>query len=121
MSQSSKIAHFMNGVPELLILRTLAGQEMYGYQLVRAIQSSTGDAVRLSEGCVYPLLHSLQRQGWLSARRTVADGRPRVYYRITPKGAQRLEKMTVQWDGLAGAIRRALGGEGGEHEHPRPA
>jgi PadR family transcriptional regulator, regulatory protein PadR len=117
MAAPANNSHFMNGVPELLILRQLAGQEMYGYQLVRAVQSSTRDTIRLSEGCVYPLLHSLQRKGWLSSRRATADGRPRVYYRLTPKGRQRLEKMAGQWDGLANAIRLALGAT---HEHPKP-
>jgi PadR family transcriptional regulator PadR len=111
MISSSVNSHFMNGVPELLILRHLSNQEMYGYQLVRAIQAGTRDAICLSEGCVYPLLHSMQRKGWLSSRRTVADGRPRVYYRLTPKGRKRLEAMTAKWDGLAGAIRHALGAE----------
>lgn len=38
---------FMSGVPELLILRLLIQQQMYGYELVRAIRSSTGDAMNI--------------------------------------------------------------------------
>jgi DNA-binding PadR family transcriptional regulator len=99
----------MNGVPELLILRQLSEGEMYGYNLVRAIQSRTKSTISLSEGCVYPLLHALERKGWLSSRRATADGRVRVYYRLTAKGRQRLDKMTEQWKGLAAAVHNALG------------
>jgi PadR family transcriptional regulator, regulatory protein PadR len=116
MQSGSKSSPFMNGVPELLILRELARQEMYGYQLVRAIQARTEAIVSLSEGCVYPLVHSLERKGWLASRRTTAAGRVRVYYRLTPRGRGRLQQMTVRWDGLASAIGRALGAE---HEQPR--
>jgi PadR family transcriptional regulator, regulatory protein PadR len=50
---------FMTGVPELLILSLLAERAMYGYELVRAIESVTGQAIQLGEGVVYPVLHAL--------------------------------------------------------------
>ena len=50
---------FMNGVPELLILRLLRNREMYGYEIVQAIREETDDVVALGEGVVYPLLHAL--------------------------------------------------------------
>jgi PadR family transcriptional regulator PadR len=106
----------MNGVPELLILTELANGEMYGYQLVRAIQSKTQDTISLSEGCVYPLVHSLQRKGWLASRRTTSDGRVRVYYRLTQKGGRRLETLTARWSGLTAAISAVLGAK---HERPK--
>jgi len=116
MGMISKSSPFMNGVPELLILSELAHGEMYGYQLVRAIRAKTLEAVSLSEGCVYPLVHSLERKGWLASRRATSDGRVRVYYRLTPKGAKRLKILTTRWDGLTQAIQGALGGR---HERPK--
>jgi PadR family transcriptional regulator, regulatory protein PadR len=109
MGIDSKSSAFMNGVPELLTLTELARGEMYGYQLVRAIQAKTKEAVNLSEGCLYPLVHSLERKGWLASRRVTTDGRVRIYYRLTPKGARRLETLTARWDGLTQAIGAALG------------
>ena len=105
----SKSSPFMNGVPELLILSELSRGEMYGYQLVRAIESKTQDAISLSEGCVYPLIHSLERKGWLTSRRAIFEGRPRVYYRLTPKGTRRLEVLAARWNGLTQAIGSVLG------------
>jgi PadR family transcriptional regulator len=116
MRAVSKSSQFMNGVPELLILSELSRSEMYGYQLVRAIQSRTRAAVSLSEGCVYPLVHSLERKGWLASRRAAAEGRVRVYYRLTGRGRRRLETLSSRWEGLVQTIGGALGGRYGQPE-----
>jgi PadR family transcriptional regulator PadR len=97
--------HFMNGVPELLILRLLDEREMYGYELVRAIRTQTGDAISLGEGVVYPILHALERNRSLSARRKTVNGRTRVYYRATGNGKKRLAGMIGDWNRIAGALR----------------
>ena len=66
---------FMSGVPELLILRLLARNEMYGYELVKAVRLVTGEAIVLGEGVIYPVLHSLERIGALSAKRKAVNGK----------------------------------------------
>jgi len=53
--------NFMNGVPELLILRLLNEKEMYGYELVQAIRERTDAVVAVGEGVVYPVLQDCQR------------------------------------------------------------
>jgi hypothetical protein len=59
----------MNGVPELLILRLLQQDEMYGYEIVQAIRERTGAVIEVGEGVVYPVLHGLEGDGALKARR----------------------------------------------------
>jgi PadR family transcriptional regulator PadR len=110
-------ANFMNGVPELLILRLLQGREMYGYDLVRAIQTETGNAIRLGEGVVYPVLHALEREGALKSRRRIVNGRTRVYYTITARGAKRLSGLVGQWSRIANALRNLAKAP---HRVPRP-
>ena len=104
---------FMSGVPELLLLRLLAQKEMYGYELVQAVRTVTGDAIALGEGVVYPSLHSLERGGSLKAARRSVDGRTRVYYSITRKGLNRLDKLRGEWDRIQGGISAALGAAAG--------
>ena len=82
---SSK-SNFVNGLPEMLMLRLLAREEMYGYQLVAAIRERSGEALTFGEGCVYPILHRLVAQGHLTSRREVVGGRPRHYYKTSAKG-----------------------------------
>src|ERR1700761_2382901 len=81
---------FMNGVPELLILRTLSTGEMYGYELVQAIGARTNQAIKIGEGVVYPALHALEKSGMLKSRRKLVNGRTRVYYALTAKGQKHL-------------------------------
>ena len=105
--------NFMNGVPELLILRLLQAQEMYGYELVQAIKAETGNAITLGEGVVYPVLHALEREGALKSRRKPVNGRTRVYYSVTVKGTKRLSGLVSEWNRIEGALRRFA--QGGRH------
>ena len=100
---------FMNGVPELLVLRLLRGREMYGYEIVQAIREETGDVVSLGEGVVYPVLHGLEKDGALKSRRKTVGGRSRVYYTLTAKGAKRLSALTDHWSALNGAVQAVFG------------
>lgn len=101
---------FMAGVPELMILRLLKDREMYGYEIVAAIREDTGAVVRAGEGVIYPVLHGLEKDGALAARRKTVNGRSRVYYSLTPKGQQRLSGLTQEWEALSGAIASVLKG-----------
>ncbi len=98
----------MSGISELLLLRLLSQRQMYGYELARAIRSSTREAIRVGEGVLYPALHSLERRGWLKARRCMVGGRTRVYYLLTRGGRRHLEKMTREWRRISGGVDAAL-------------
>lgn len=106
--------NFMNGVPELLILRLLEQEEMYGYQIVQAIRSRSGEAVSAGEGVVYPVLHGLESDGALTSRRRTVGGRSRIYYSVTAAGSRRLADLSGAWSHLASAIQKML--QGGRHE-----
>jgi PadR family transcriptional regulator PadR len=101
---------FMTGVPELLILRLLTDRELYGYELVQAIKVSTGEAIELGEGVVYPVLHTLEMQGFLKARRKAVNGRTRIYYAATPAGKRRLAVIADEWNRVSDAILRVVRG-----------
>ncbi len=99
---------FMTGVPELLLLRILEQQEMYGYQLVRSVKQVTAEAISLGEGVIYPALHGLERNGSLKSRRKAVGGRTRVYYSLTRKGKERLAKLQDDWRRIQNGISTAL-------------
>jgi PadR family transcriptional regulator PadR len=107
--------NFMNGVPELLILRLLQQEEMYGYEIVQAIRSRTDAVIAVGEGVVYPVLHGLERDGALKSRRKAINGRSRIYYTVTPAGSHRLADLSATWISLATVIQKMLtGGQYGE-------
>ena len=99
---------FMSGVPELLVLRLLARREMYGYELVKAVRLVTGEAIGLGEGVVYPVLHGLERNGALKAKRKAVNGRTRVYYTVTAKGQRRLDHLSDEWRRVSSGVNSAL-------------
>jgi PadR family transcriptional regulator, regulatory protein PadR len=103
--------NFMAGVPELMILNLLREREMYGYEIVQAIRVRTSDAVSLAEGVVYPVLHQLKQEGALKSRRRTVEGRSRVYYALTARGARRFSDLTETWSRLTGAIQGMLKGD----------
>ena len=104
---------FMSGVPELLLLRLLQDNEMYGYELAQAVQDQTRSAITVGEGVIYPVLHALEREGALTSRRKTVNGRSRVYYRLTELGAQRFVDLQGNWSRITNAISTIL--KGAEH------
>jgi len=104
---------FMSGVPELLLLRLLQDNEMYGYELVQAVQAQTDAAITLGEGVIYPVLHALERDGALTSSRKTVNGRSRVYYRATELGAQRFADLKGNWSRITNAVSTVL--RGAEH------
>jgi PadR family transcriptional regulator PadR len=102
--------NFMNGVPELLILKLLQQDEMYGYEIVQAIRGRTGAVIAIGEGVVYPVLHGLERDGALRTRRKKVNGRSRIYYSVTPSGSRRLADLSRTWVNLTTAIQAMLMG-----------
>src|SRR5271154_3328131 len=110
--------NFMNGVPELLILRLIQQEEMYGYEIVQAIRDRTDAIIAVGEGVVYPVLHGLERDGALRSRRKTVNGRRRIYYSVTLAGSNRLADLAETWTPLAAAIQKMLAG--GQHAKAIP-
>ena len=101
---------FLNGLPELLLLELLSRREMYGYELVRAIQEQSKDALSFGQGCIYPYLHYLEETKFIASRRTTIQGRSRLYYRLTPKGQKRRSQLSDDWKRVAQGVTLILGG-----------
>jgi PadR family transcriptional regulator PadR len=101
---------FLNGVPELLLLRLLSRQPMHGYQLVQAIKLATGSSLEFGEGSIYPVLHRLEADGAVRGKEQAVNGRNRVVYRLTPSGAKRLAMSVANWERVAAAVATVLKG-----------
>jgi PadR family transcriptional regulator PadR len=108
MTQTRTNPPFTNGVPEMLLLRLLARQPMYGYQLVQAIKTSSRDVLEFGEGCIYPILHRLEKDGLLSGERQSVAGRSRVVYQLTAKGRRHLQGTIGHWERIVAAVSQVL-------------
>ena len=100
---------FLNGVPELLVLRLLSRREMYGYQIIEEIRAQTRETLSFGEGCIYPYLHYLEAEKLVSSRRREVDGRSRNYYKLTPRGGKRLDELTTEWKRVTTGISSLMG------------
>ncbi|MCC6387382.1 MAG: helix-turn-helix transcriptional regulator [Dehalococcoidia bacterium] len=91
-----------------LVLAILNEGETYGYAILKRIQELSGGAMEWTDGMLYPLLHRLDRLGFVEARwDSPENGRKRRYYRITPAGSDALQEQRRQWDVVAGTLRNA--------------
>lgn len=97
------------GLVELCILNILSRQELYGYDIVRALIESGG--IVTSEGTIYPLLSRLRREGLIEARLIESDKGPaRKYYQLTTRGRATLKKMNTLWGDVATSVSESQRG-----------
>ena len=102
---------FLNGVPELVVLKLLSRREMYGYEIVKAIQTETREVLSFGEGCIYPYLHYLEKEKLVTSSRKLVSGRSRNYYRLTRRGGKRLEDLSGEWDRVTAGIALVMEGQ----------
>ena len=104
---------WMRGAAPLAVLTLLDRGEMYGYELVEALERDSGGVLTMGQSTVYPLLYNLEGKGHVKAAwRAAPNGRRRKYYRATAAGRRWLEGQRSQWEMLVDAMAR-LGVVGG--------
>src|SRR5580704_16355677 len=92
-----------------LILRTLQAGKMHGWAVSERIQQISQDVLRVNQGSLYPALHRLEHQGWITAEWGVSElGRRARFYRLTAAGKKQLQLETETWARYTGAIGRVL-------------
>ncbi len=106
---SGERLEFLQGTLELLILRTLRFGARHGYGVAQFICESSGGALRVEAGSLYPALQRLELQGLISAKWDTSDRNRRArYYRLTAAGRRRLASEALRWRQFVAAIGRVL-------------
>jgi PadR family transcriptional regulator PadR len=99
----------LQGTLDVLILKTLSWGPLHGYAVVRWIAQSTGDALRIEEGALYPALHRMEQRGWIEAEWGVSENNRRAkFYRLTPEGRRQLHAEAESWQRYAEAVGKVL-------------
>ena len=94
---------------QLLVLSLLAGEDMYGYQMIMELARRSDHTFEMKEGTLYPVLHGLERQGLVEAYQQEAPtGRMRKYYHLTRRGAAFLKNEAEAWQTYSGAVNAVL-------------
>jgi DNA-binding PadR family transcriptional regulator len=83
---------------EPLILSLLSKGESYGYALIQEVKRLSGEEIEWTDGMLYPVLHRMEREGWIQSRwREAESGRKRKYYSIKKEGQKALKEKREQW------------------------
>jgi PadR family transcriptional regulator PadR len=99
----------LQGTLDLIVLQTLQWGPRHGYGISRAIQSGSGELLRVDTGSLYPALHRLERKRLIRAEWTTSLNKQRVRsYRLTARGRRELVAQRSWWEQLSGAIASIL-------------
>jgi PadR family transcriptional regulator PadR len=99
----------LQGTLAPLVLKTLARGPMHGYGLTLHIQLISKDILRVEEGSLYPALHRMEQDGWVSAEWGISENNRRArYYRLTAKGRKQLAEEEKNWERLTQAVAQVL-------------
>ena len=97
------------GSLNLLILKTLSHGPLHGYAITTRIQQISDDVLQVEEGSLYPALHRLEQEGFVSSEWATSDSNRRVrFYELTSKGRRQLKEASDEWERMASAIQKVL-------------
>lgn len=101
------------GTLALMVLKTLETMgPLHGYGIARRIEQTSGDALAVNYGTLYPALLKLEQEGYISAKWGVSDNNRRAkYYSLTRAGKKQVEKEAQQWEQTSEIIARFLAPE----------
>jgi len=96
---------------EILVLALLSKGRLHGYQLALELEERSGNYFRLTYGTIYPLMHKLEKQGYIKGEWEVEETqRKRKFYKLTSAGQKHLEKSKMEWLGFFEHLVAILGG-----------
>jgi transcriptional regulator len=99
----------LQGTLDLLILRTLLFGPSHGHAIAKHIRRLSEEVLQVETGSLYPALHRLEAQGWISSAWEISDkGKRAKYYRLTKTGKKQLVAEQSKWEQLSAAMARVL-------------
>jgi PadR family transcriptional regulator PadR len=106
----SRPSDLVQGTLDLLILKILALEPLHGWAIGQRLKQVSGEILQVSDGSLYPALHKLEQEGWITAEwKTSELGRRAKFYSLTRIGRRHLEKEAANWERLSVAISQVVG------------
>ena len=105
----SRPSDLVQGTLDLLLLKIVALGPLHGWAIAQRLRQVSGDVLQVSEGSLYPALHKLELEGWLTATWQLSDtGRRATFYALSRAGRRALDRELADWERLSGAIWRVV-------------
>ena len=102
-------ADLLQGTLELLVLRLLQSGAINGWDIMQRIQLVSGEVLSVTPGSLYPALHRLAAQGFVTAEWGVSENNRRArFYRLTAAGRRQLDAERASWERFTGAVDAIL-------------
>ncbi len=99
----------LQGTLDLLIMRTIALGPMHGWAIAQRIQQVSNELLRVQQGSLYPALHRLEHQGWITAAWGASENNRRArFYSLTKAGRGQLAIELSKWDRLSAGVNLVL-------------
>jgi transcriptional regulator len=100
-----KPSDLLQGTLDLLILKTLAREPLHGWGIAKRIQLLSDEVLSVQQGSLYPALHRLENQGWITAEwKSSEHGRDAKVYELTKEGRRQLTRELESWNRLSSAV-----------------
>ncbi len=105
----SRPSDLVQGTLDLLLLKILALEPLNGWAISLRLRQISRDVLQVSDGSLYPALHKLEQEGWISAEWKLSENNRRAkYYSLTRLGRKQLEKEVANWGRLSTAISNVI-------------
>src|ERR1700689_5161728 len=105
----SKPTDLVQGTLDLLLLKILALEPLNGFAVSQRLKQVSGDVLQVSDGSLYPALHKLEQEGWITAEWKPSENNRRAkFYSLTRLGRKHLDKETASWRRLSQAIAQVV-------------
>ncbi len=105
----SRPSDLVQGTLDLLLLKILTLESLNGWSISLRLKQVSGDVLQVSDGSLYPALHKLEQEGWISAEwKPSENNRRSKFYSLTRLGRKQLLNETANWTRLSDAITQVV-------------
>jgi len=99
----------LQGTLDMLILQTLVWGPLHGYAITHSIRGRSGEILQVETGSLYPALHRLEKQGWVTSQWKQSESNQRAkFYRLTAAGKKQLQSEQARWEQIVNAVAGVL-------------
>lgn len=100
----------LKGSTKLVVLSLLEKENMYGYEMIRKLSEKSENVFELQEGTLYPILHSLESDNFITSYWDNTGAKKRKYYTITSEGKKQLKVKKEEWKTFSSGVNQVIGG-----------
>jgi transcriptional regulator len=104
-----KPSDLLQGTLDLLILTSIAHEPLHGWAIAKRISIRSGEVLAVQQGSLYPALHRLEQQGWVTSEWKASElNRSAKFYSLSPEGKEQLIRELASWERLSSAVNLLL-------------